>query len=1128
MLLSLCMPLVGNAAPSASDNVKRYTVLVLDVSGSMAGQPIEALRTAATRFCEQLVQKADGSNQVAIVTYDSTARAVCEFTDDLQRLTDICGSLDDSSSTNMDEGLLCADALLSAIPDGADAIKNIILMSDGMPNTGNTNENGHYGPGDYGYYQYANAAYDTADLIKSEGCYIYTLGFFHSLDNTDMTFAARLLNDLQSSGYYEVTDPNDLEFTFGDIASDIVKPDITGELSYAPSPGAPVVSDDGMTSTSYLYYDEMFSHPALTYDQDLAIMSLELSMAAFGMTRMTDKNGQNIYANDDEQAANVVELLGNAPDTDDPGLGFEDVRAVNYQPDPGIDTIAATFGHKKISCNGTEYELILIAVRGGQYQKEWAGNFRIGSGDIHEGFEIAKNQVIEYFASYVKDLSLQDKTNVKLWITGYSRGAATANLVAAELDNHTQNQTFAIGESSNPYIGSSALKAPLSTSWRIGKDDIYAYCFATPNNSKKAINGEKMQSNAKIAEYPNIFNILNPNDIVTRVAPYEWGYDKYGYSLWLPADGDADNGYGYKSTLEPNMTAELSKLSGGIEYLIAKFRVHQGNTGFALEKNPVALYDIGPHPTNNLPLNKYIDTRISVMFFKDLIPGLKAQYYTGGGAAVHILGYVDDIQDKAISAIAANYNDPIPTLVSVIMGFRATVIDRIVLSGDNNDCAVTLQTADGVNIKTNPDEKALKKLGMTPKESQDEVAVNGEALQQAHFPELYLAWMRSLPEGYFGGIPSRSQVNYRVIHINCPVDVEVYDESGSLLGTINDNAPSNLSNAGVMFTFDDDGQKTVYLPADQNYAVKIAATDAGTMTYSVGEFCRDAGGNTRLVNYYDIPLKKGSTFDATVSAVNGDGTETSYILSGSGGIIAPDEDFSGYDVPTYTVDVNVQGKGAALGGGSRYKGEYAELTVYPDEGQKFLGWYQNGILLSDQPEYRLCVLSDTTLTARFAPGSAGFPAWTIIIILILTASLFAGIILFSTKSGHKSVAYAGPPVQRPILNNAQPSPAYARPVIKVLTGSFKGTTVPAADGETIYVGKDALSHIRFPGDYAHVSRTHCTITYNRQSNMYYVTDSSRNGTYTNGGFRLEKGRTVPIPPNTTLMLADKDCSILLE
>ena len=77
---------------------------------------------------------------------------------------------------------------------------------------------------------------------------------------------------------------------------------------------------------------------------------------------------------------------------------------------------------------------------------------------------------------------------MKLWMTGYSRSAATANLAAARLDR----DSFA---------------------------EMYVYTFATPSGTTQP----------KVV--PGVFNIVYDEDLIPNVAMKEWGFGKNGTTL---------------------------------------------------------------------------------------------------------------------------------------------------------------------------------------------------------------------------------------------------------------------------------------------------------------------------------------------------------------------------------------------------------------------------------------------------------------------------------------------------------------------------------------------------------------------------------------------------------------------
>jgi len=227
------------------------------------------------------------------------------------------------------------------------------------------------------------------------------------------------------------------------------------------------------------FSDRLFNNGASTYSHDLALAGSVLSASAYIKEHINEGLGQ---------------------------LEFEHIEQSNYAPDGSRDQVAYSFGVKQITCNGKRYNLFAIIVRG-TVGKDWYSNFNLGRGNTHAGFlasfeDLYRKNTACNFVDYAEDImsrSEYSSNENKIFVTGHSRGAAVANLVAAEL---TSSQEFAL------------------------KDHIYAYTFATPNVTK--------DSEAKnTAKYSNIWNFVNPEDFV----PYMpcsvdgWNYWKYGTTI---------------------------------------------------------------------------------------------------------------------------------------------------------------------------------------------------------------------------------------------------------------------------------------------------------------------------------------------------------------------------------------------------------------------------------------------------------------------------------------------------------------------------------------------------------------------------------------------------------------------
>ena len=266
------------------------------------------------------------------------------------------------------------------------------------------------------------------------------------------------------------------------------------------------------------YDDKYFSSSNAVYNHSLARMSFSLAMAAFNSSKEkckapNDKAASDYYyyyynediSNDSKKiektpACNAADLLYNC--------GFDDISinegyTISTEYNKNLNdgnNIGSCIGSKTLT-DGTT--LVAIAIRGAGYGCEWIGDFEVyGSKGEHHGFQIASEKVRDHLKEYVKNNELTGK-KIKIWITGYSRGAAVANLTAA-------------------YFCANGV-----TSCKCGSGDIYAYTFSTPRGTKS--------KSASSSIYNGIWNIVNPIDPVPMTAMKLWGYRRYGHTMHLPS-----------------------------------------------------------------------------------------------------------------------------------------------------------------------------------------------------------------------------------------------------------------------------------------------------------------------------------------------------------------------------------------------------------------------------------------------------------------------------------------------------------------------------------------------------------------------------------------------------------------
>ncbi len=229
-----------------------------------------------------------------------------------------------------------------------------------------------------------------------------------------------------------------------------------------------------------------FKQDAEVYSHDLAKLSLGLATSAF-------RPQKSLSGENDRADTNLYEFLTEA--------GFDELRSDDYDKDPNRYTISTVMGHQKIGEGDEAFELIAVGLCGQGYLDEWESNFSIGSGLEHDGFSRSSQLVYDRICGYIASEHLQGP--YKIWLSGFSRAAAVSNITAARL----------------------------SDSSLFDVHSVFAYTFATPMTTRENTEGR----------YRNIFNIVGKADPVPTIPYADWGYSRYGTTLYTPSvQTDAD------------------------------------------------------------------------------------------------------------------------------------------------------------------------------------------------------------------------------------------------------------------------------------------------------------------------------------------------------------------------------------------------------------------------------------------------------------------------------------------------------------------------------------------------------------------------------------------------------------
>ena len=704
-----------------AENIKRYCVLVLDNSGSMDGIPMQKQKQAAIEFCDSVL-RAKGKNYVALVTIDSESEVLLDFSDDYDKLIEKIDLLKSKGDTNITDALEKSSNLLESVSD--DCKKNIIICSDGMPCVGSYSYEGPYIYDDYDGYKYANKSYIVAKKIKNSkrSIRIYTLGFFHTLTEEKLEFGRKFMRDLQNSGYYEVRNPNQIKFVFDDISKDV-----EGQAKE-------YIYDNGYIDYCY-YRDNYFKESSYEYNPSLATMSLCLAMSAFSSGQI------NSYSNKSSNARYMLSKVIEVP---------EYTIEINnwFKSKPTTDSIGVIAGNKKIQIGGEDYTLIVVAIRGGGYEKEWASNFTIGRDGQHQGFNTAKNNVISFLKGYISSQNISGK--VKIWLTGYSRAGATANLVGGELD--TINT--------------------ISSNISYGKSDIYTYCFEPPAGALK--------SDVSIGSvYGNIYNIVNPNDPVPYVAPESLGFSRYGKDMFLPSSETSSNYYSEHGEMQNEYNSlKNSRIDNADNFKMKKIQFKTGL--FTGEKTSIIQDDYD----NNWKQGDFLRRYIKILSEEFIISRNNyVNKYQDGIREVckALFGCTDEESRKFMESISKQVKENWTDFFTEYLNPSSSEKDALMIVSGWLNNAIKDAKIRGI------DSEVINNAGVYLTDLILAVATNYpnylitafynlDSIGSAHYPELCLAWLKSMDKNYnYNGKNLLNNGSYRIIRINCPVDIIAKD-----------------------------------------------------------------------------------------------------------------------------------------------------------------------------------------------------------------------------------------------------------------------------------------------------------------------------------------------------------------
>lgn len=492
-------------------------------------------------------------------------------------------------------------------------------------------------------------------------------------------------------------------------------------------------------TSPYTYSDGYFTDSAYSYRQDLGCVSLALALASGNKNELSDYS---------EGPENLMNFLTE--------VGFEGFEAnKDFVERPERNTFGVGIANKQLTVDGEEYTLIAIGLRGFGYKAEWAGDLNVGESGDHEGFAICRDIAMEFLQDYLARHS-EISGKIKIWCSGYSRGAVGANMLGGAIDDMLLN-----GEA----LGENVTLAP---------EDLYIYCFETP------IGTTADKVNNKI--YNNIHNCVNADDLVEKVVPACMGFARYGVDHYFPT---AKNDANYEDLKADMLVAFDTFENNGGKYYIDDFKYITVNP-LAGAENIISLVN-----GNKMSQGEFENKLVDILFTEVL--SSRAEVYEAQDDLQEVicllLGTDDDQWSQVLKSLGEDAKQNLAELMrNMIDPSREEMLTDMIfnfLLDAMRDAGVSEYDSQQVREMAG----SLAKLGIKLVASYpNEIATllyNVVGIMSAHYGELCMAWMMTLPEDY---MTSKQAASESSPFADVPTDYWCYDdikyvfENGLMLG----------------------------------------------------------------------------------------------------------------------------------------------------------------------------------------------------------------------------------------------------------------------------------------------------------------------------------------------------------
>ncbi len=247
-----------------TSSLNKDVILVLDVSGSMAGEKLDRVKHDSKELVNSLLS--DSNNRVALITFETESTLVSKLTNEKETILNQIDAITELGTTNYYQALINVDEILKDYQKEENRECIVLFLTDGYPNEDIPNQIAEYSylKKQYSYLTINGIQYEMGKSILEPIQEISDHQFIADMESLNnvlfqasilpITYSNFTIADYLNANYFEIESIEDIQVSQGEVSliEENGVPKVTWNIPYFKSGSSAQMTIDVKLKEEYL------------------------------------------------------------------------------------------------------------------------------------------------------------------------------------------------------------------------------------------------------------------------------------------------------------------------------------------------------------------------------------------------------------------------------------------------------------------------------------------------------------------------------------------------------------------------------------------------------------------------------------------------------------------------------------------------------------------------------------------------------------------------------------------------------------------------------------------------------------------------------------------------------------